>query len=533
MFNIIPQPVSILTNSDRKGFTLHAGTIISPYSFSDDFIKFVRKNFNKKICIHEDTGEEKSIILTLDESFEYDEGYTLKCENRRVYINAKTETGLFYGLQTLKQMLLQKEGKLPYTEIIDYPRFSYRGFMLDCGRYFYPVEDVKKIVDLMALHKLNVLHWHLTEDQGWRVEIKKYPLLTEKGSMRSHTNFNHKAHGGYYTQEEIKDIVAYCHERKIKVIPEFDIPGHSVAAISCYPYLSCLDRDLEVATHWGVKHDILCAGKESTYKFVYDVLDELIELFPDKIVHIGGDEAVKMRWKNCPHCQKAIKDNNLRDEDHLQMFFMAKVNDYLKEKGYSSIMWNYDKIENADTLSSDIAWDICGMGDDEGVVKNELTRGRKLINTKCYPYYFDFPYGWNTLKTVCEDDGALTDNDEETWGIEAQMWTEYVPNMKRLEFLTFPRLGAMAENAWAEKGYPSFSTFLHKAPTYYNLLDAYNVNYAPLKKACPSFLYKHASSLWFKRRVLHWQGLHNLIDDAKAVKEAEKIKADIIQNGKC
>ena len=533
MFNIIPQPVSIMTNSDRKGFTLHAGTIISPYSFSEDFVNFVRKNFNKKIRVHEDTGEEKSIILTLDESFEYDEGYTLKCENRRVYINAKTENGLFYGLQTLKQMLLQKEGKLPYTEILDYPRFSYRGFMLDCGRYFYPVEDVKKIVDLMALHKLNVLHWHLTEDQGWRVEIKKYPLLTEKGSMRSHTNFNHKAHGGYYTQEEIKDIVAYCHERKIKVIPEYDIPGHSVAAISCYPYLSCLDRDLEVATHWGVKHDILCAGKETTYQFVYDVIDELIELFPDKIIHIGGDEAVKMRWKNCPHCQKAIKDNNLRDEDHLQMFFMAKVNDYLKEKGYSSMMWNYDKIENADTLTPDIAWDICGMGDDDDLVKNELKRGRKLINTKCYPYYFDFPYGWNTLKMVCEDNGALTDKDEETWGIEAQMWTEYVPDMKRLEFLTFPRLGAMAENAWAEKGYPSFSTFLHKAPTYYNLLDAYNVNYAPLKKACPSFFYKHASSLWFKRRVFHWQGLHNLIDDAKAVKEANKIKEDLIKNGKC
>ena len=532
MFNIIPQPVSIMTNSDRKGFTLHAGTIISPYSFSEDFVNFVRKNFNKKINIHEDTGEEKSIILTLDESFEYDEGYTLKCENRRVYINAKTETGLFYGLQTLKQMLLQKEGKLPYTEILDYPRFSYRGFMLDCGRYFYPVEDVKKIVDLMALHKLNVLHWHLTEDQGWRVEIKKYPLLTEKGSMRSHTNFNHKSHGGYYTQEDIKEIVAYCHERKIKVIPEFDIPGHNVASIACYPYLSCLNRNLEVATHWGVKHDILCAGKETTYQFVYDVIDELIELFPDKIIHIGGDEAVKMRWKNCPHCQKAIKDNNLRDEDHLQMFFMAKVNDYLKEKGYSSMMWNYDKIENADTLTPDIAWDICGMGDDDDLVKNELKRGRKLINTKCYPYYFDFPYGWNTLKMVCEDNGALTDKDEETWGIEAQMWTEYVPDMKRLEFLTFPRLGAMAENAWAEKGYPSFSTFLHKAPTYYNLLDAYNVNYAPLKKACPSFFYKHASSLWFKRRVFHWQGLHNLFDDAKAVKEAEKIKADIIKNGK-
>ncbi len=169
MFNIIPQPVNILINQDKKGFTLHTGTIISPYPFVDEFISFVRKTLNKKVYVHEDTGEERSIILKIDESVEHDEGYRIKCENRRVYINAKTETGLFYGLQTLKQMILQTNGKIPYTEIEDYPRFSYRGFMLDCGRYFYPVEDVKKIVDLMALHKLNVLHWHLTEDQGWRM----------------------------------------------------------------------------------------------------------------------------------------------------------------------------------------------------------------------------------------------------------------------------------------------------------------------------------------------------------------------------
>lgn len=527
MFNIVPQPVSILINGDKKGFTLHSGTTISPYPFSEDFALFARKALNKKVYIHEDTGDEKSIILKIDESIDHDEGYTIKCENRRVFINAKTETGLFYGLQTLKQLLLQADRRIPYIEITDYPRFSYRGFMLDCGRYFYTVDEIKRIVDLMAMHKLNVLHWHLTEDQGWRVEIKKYPLLTEKGSKRSHTNFNHKPHSGYYTQDQIKEIVAYCHERKIKVIPEFDIPGHMVAAIACYPELSCLDRRLEVATHWGVKHDILCAGKESTYKFVYDVLDELIELFPDKIIHIGGDEAVKMRWKHCPHCQKAIKDNNLHDEDDLQMFFMNKVNDYLKSKGYSSVMWNYDNAGNTENLSADIMWTVCGMDDDKGLIKNELKRGRKLINTSCYPYYFDFPYGWNTLKKVCEDDGALTDNDADTLGIEAQMWTEYVPNMKRLEFLTFPRLGAMAENAWAEKGYPSFATFVHKAGDYYKLLDIYNVNYAPMKKACPSFIYKHASSLWFKRRVFHWQGLHNLIDDKKAEREAAYLKAEI------
>lgn len=532
MFNIIPQPVQVLINSDRKGFTLHAGTTITPYPFAQDLISFCREVFNKKVRMHEDTGEEKSIILSIDDTITNDEGYKIKCENRRVFINAKTETGLFYGIQTLKQMLLQTDGKLPYTEIEDEPRFKYRGLLLDVGRYFYPVEDVKRVVDLMALHKLNVLHWHLTEDQGWRVEIKKYPLLTEKGSVRSHTNFNPKHHGGYYTQEEIKEIVAYCHERKIKVVPEFDIPGHTVSAIACYPELSCFGRKLDVATHWGVKHDILCVGKESTYEFVFNVLDELIELFPDKIIHIGGDEAEKMRWEICPDCQKAIKDNNLHNENELQMFFMSKVNEYLKSKGCSSMMWNYDTTENADTLSADIGWTLYENFGGEGVIRKELDRGRKMVNTSGCPYYFDLPYGMNTLKKVCEDDGAITENDEETLGIEACVWTEYIPDMKRLEFLTFPRLGAMAENAWAEKGYPSFKTFLHKASDYYKLLDVYKVGYAPIKKACPSFFYKHASSLWFKRRVLHWQGLHNLIDDAKAVKEAEKIKADIIKNGK-
>ncbi len=517
MFNIIPQPVNILTNSDRKGFTLHSGTIISPYPFTEDFIKFVRHHFKKKVRMHEDTGEERSIILKIDESIEHDEGYTIKCADRRVFINAKTEAGLFYGLQTLRQMLVQKEGKLPYTEISDYPRFSYRGYMLDCGRYFYPVEDVKRVIDFMAMHKLNTFHWHLTEDQGWRVEIKKYPLLTEKGSKRAGTNFSKKAHGGFYTQEDIKEIVKYCYDRFIKVIPEFDIPGHTVSAISCYPELSCGYRKLNVATHWGVKHDILCAGRDTTYEFVHDVLDELMELFPDKIIHLGGDEAVKMRWKLCPDCQAKMKELGISDEDELQMHFMTDISDYLKSHGYSSMMWNYDLQGDTKALTPDIMWTVCGSAND--IVKNELDRGRKLVNTNAYPYYFDFPYGWNTLKMVCEDKGGLTDNDADTLGIEAQMWTEYVPNMKRLEFLTFPRLGAMAENAWAVADYPSFATFVHKAADYYHYLDCYNIGYASMKKACPSFLYKHISSLWFNRRVFHWEGLHNIFDDKKAARE--------------
>lgn len=519
MLNVIPQPVSILENGKEKGFTVFSEDTVTPMPCAKDFILFKEEFFGDRF---KDGDGEETVILTIDNSVQQDEGYCLACRDGKAYINAKTETGLFWGLETLKQLLLQGDGTVPFVKITDYPRFSYRGYMLDCGRYFYEKDDVKRIIDLMALHKLNVLHWHLTEDQGWRVEIKKYPLLTEKGSYRSHTNFGFKPHSGYYTQDDIKDIVAYCHERKIKVIPEFDVPGHTVSAIACYPYLSCFDRKLSVATHWGVKHDILCAGKESTYQFVFDVLDEFMELFPDKIIHIGGDEAVKTRWKLCPHCQAEMKKHALKTEDELQMYFMTKVNDYLNEHGFKSIMWNYNSIGGTEHLSPDIAWTVCGISDGDEVIRTELNRGRKLINTNSYPYYLDFPYGWNTLERVCEADGALTENDSETWGIEGCMWTEYVPNMKRLEFLTFPRLGAIAEKAWAEKGYASFETFSHKLSDYYSLLDNFGVNYAKPNKVCPSAVYKALSSLWFNRRVFHWQGLHNLIDNKKVEITAKK-----------
>lgn len=524
MFNIIPQPVSIAVNPEKEGFSLERETVITPFPFAEDFIEFVKKLFGKSIKLKDTENEESAVILTLDSSVPQNEGYSLCCRDGKAFINAKTENGLFLGLQTLKQMLLQSGGKIPYTEINDFPRFEYRGYLLDTGRYFYKKEDIKRIVDLMALHKLNVLHWHLTEDQGWRIEIKKYPLLTEKGSKRSHTNFNCIPHSGYYTQEDVKEIVAYCHERKIKVIPEFDVPGHCVSAIACYPYLSCFDRKLNVATHWGVKHDILCAGKESTYQFVFNVLDEIMELFPDKIIHIGGDEAVKTRWKLCPHCQAEMKKHSLKTEDELQMLFMSRVSDYLKEHGYSSVMWNYDSVGGAEHLSPDIAWTVCKDTDENNAIRTELNRGRKLINTRTRPYYLDFPYGWNSLESVCNANPALTDNDSETWGIEGCMWTEYVSDMKRLEFLTFPRLGAIAEVAWAEKGYASYSSFANKINDYYRLLDAFNVNYAKLSKACPSPVYKTASSLWFNRRVLHWQGLHNLIDNKKVEIAAKKKK---------
>ena len=524
MLHIVPQPVKMLVEEGAAGFELKDGMSVTAVPFAEELIAFVKKAL--KISLREVENAACDITFARDEAVEQEEGYRLQCGNGRICIYARTENGLYYGMQTLKQMLLQTKGVLPCVQIEDHPRFAYRGYMMDCGRYFFPVKDIKRIIDFMALHKLNRFHWHLTEDQGWRVEIKKYPLLTQKGSKRRHTNFGFWPHGGYYTQEEIREVVAYCHQHYIKVIPEFDVPGHNVAAIACYPHLSCFDRKLEVATHWGVKRDILCAGKESTYHFVYDVLDELMELFPDKVIHTGGDEAFKTRWKLCPHCQKAIQENGLRDEDDLQMLFMTKVDEYLRAKGYSSMMWNNDTPGGTEYLSPDVAWTVYKPNIHEGAVLAEIKRGRKMINSVNRKYYFNFPYGWVSLKDVCDDDGAFTENDEETLGIEANMWTEYVPNMRELEFLTFPRLGAMAENAWAQKGEATFEAFEKKTDAYYALLKVFGLRPAPMRKACPGKLYKFTSSKWFERRPMHWEPIKTRREDKKVEKLAAKLKKE-------
>ena len=514
MLNLIPQPNSFIFSKGEKHFVLNAETSITKMPYLSEFLDFIKRQFDvrlHKVDLDMPLPAENYISIALTEEILQEEGYRLSCRDGSIYIEARTDAGAFYALQTLKQILMQTEGDVCPLTIEDAPRYAYRGFMLDSGRYFFSVENIKKLIDLCALHKLNTFHWHLTEDQGFRVEIEKYPLLTQKGSKRSHTNFGWKSESGFYTKADIREIVAYCHKRFMKVIPEFDVPGHSVAAIACYPELSCFHRHLNVATHWGVKHDILCAGKESTFQFVFAVLDELMELFPDKIIHIGGDEAVKMRWKLCKDCQKRMQDEHLKNEDELQMYFMNRVNTYLEEHGFSSMMWNYDGIQNAKILDPAILWQVCSAKDEKGVLKAEKERGRKMICSASFPYYLDFPYGWVNLKQayLFEPD-ALGD----FLGLEAPLWTEYVPDLKKAESQMFPRLAAIAETAWSQKEDKSYDRFYEGLAEYFDLLNAYDVQYATLPKANPSFLRGKLQALWWNRRALHWQGLHNLFDDA-------------------
>ncbi|MCC8016662.1 MAG: beta-N-acetylhexosaminidase [Clostridiales bacterium] len=449
-----------------------------------------------------DENDKPNLLFEEDGSVKK-EGYRIVVKNGIITVYSSEPSGAFYALQTLKQILYQGKMILPEIEINDFPAYPYRGFMLDVGRYFYSVADVKIFIDRMALHKLNVFHFHLTEDQGWRIEIKKYPLLTQIGSRRSHTNFNNIPYGGFYTQEEIKEIVDYCHSKYIKVMPEFDIPGHSRAAIAAYSYLSCFPRELPVATHWGVKKDVLCAGKESTYKFVFDVLDEFCELFTDGLFHIGGDEVPKHRWRLCSDCQRKIKEENLADETELQEYFMNRVYNYLSKRGYQVYMWNYDKL-NPKILDENIGFSLCSGEPGK----------RRCVDTFSHAYYLDLPYGYTSLENTCNH------KIKGETGAEVQVWTEYIPNMKKADSLIYPRMGAMCETVW--KGENNYKDFLKKLPAYYSLLDKMKISYSTGEsKMTPKGIRKKLSIIYFEKRQLDWEGLNILIDDKIIEKRAK------------
>ena len=451
-----------------------------------------------------------------------EEEYVLDINQDGVNIRAGGAAGHAYALESLRQLHCAGGGLLPCAHIEDKPRFAHRGFMLDVGRYFIPLEEVKKFVDFMLMHKLNVFHLHLTEDQGWRMEIKKYPLLTQEGSRRSHTNFGLRPHGGFYTQRQLRELVEYCHARHIKVIPEIDMPGHMQAAIHCYPQLSCFDRKLPVATHWGVKHDILCAGKDFTLRFVCDVLDEVTEIFTDGAVHLGGDEAPKTRWKLCPHCQKKLRELGLENENQLQAYFIAQVKEHLKDKGVKVLTWNEDEISGK--APADVTWTVWNVLEkDLHKMYAEMERGRELINCSSVPNYLDLTYNKCPLKAVYTQPVDICKPHPLMLGAQASLWTEQVPNVRRAHFKTFPRLGAFAEAVWTPDDARNYDEFLARMPAYVRLLKANGVKkIASVKRANPGKLFGFFEQLWFNKVQLCWHGLHNLIDNAEVEQKKKK-----------
>lgn len=499
MLKFVPQPQKTEITGKNTYKINHIGfnNCILENCVKEEFIKFCAlPKGNDNIYFKEDKrlDNEEYILIT----------------GKIITVYYSSAAGQLYALQTLKQLFLQCSFEIPEIKITDKPKYKIRGFMLDVGRYFFPVNDIKKFIEIMAMHKLNLFHFHLTEDQGWRIEIKKYPLLTEIGSKRTHTNYNHTPHGGFYTQEEIREIVEYAHSFCIKIMPEFDIPGHSMAAIASYNNLTCFPRKLSVSTHWGVKHDVLCAGKESTFEFVKNVIDELCELFPDEYIHIGGDEVPNHHWDFCPNCTKRREDLGLNNSDELQYWFMNRMKNYCKTKGKQVFMWNWG-LSESDMLDTDIGFTLCD--------KCSVSQERVYIDTVLSAYYLDMPYGYVSLKQ-CSD--YKPSDDKNCLGIEGSLWSEYVPDMSKAQRMMFPRLSAICESAWT--GDCSYKKIKDKSDFYLSYLKKLNFEYISIKKSNPEGLKKILSILWFEKRQLTWQGLSNIFRDKKIEKIANKNK---------
>ncbi len=444
-----------------------------------------------------------AITLGLDPGIANKEGYVLTTTPEGISINGQTENGVFYGIQTLRKSIpAEAKGAtilIPAGEIKDEPRFPYRGMHLDVGRHFFPIEFIKKYIDLLALHNMNTFHWHLTEDQGWRIEIKKYPKLTEIGSQRSRTvigkntqEYDNTPYGGFYTQEEAKEIVKYAQERYITVIPEVDLPGHMLAALAAYPELGCTGGPYEVCPRWGVFEDVLCIGNDKTMQFLEDVMSEIIEIFPSEYVHIGGDEAPRDRWKECPKCQARIKaeglkaDKNHTAEDRLQSYCMTRIEKFLNSKGRRIIGW--DEILEGDVAPNATVMSWRGM--EGGIEAAQL--GHDVIMTPTSFCYFDY---YQTADTQDEPLGiggyvpiekvyslepvpaALTkEQSKHILGAQANLWTEYIASTEHVEYMILPRMAALAEVQWTQpekKDFKDFTTRLARLMKFYQR-DGFN-----------------------------------------------------------
>lgn len=439
------------------------------------------------------------------------EGYKLSVDKSGITIKASTKTGAYYALQSIRKIgKLDLGGKdIPCCEIDDEPRFAWRGINFDEARHFFGEDEVKRLIDHMFMEKLNVLHWHLSDDQGWRIEIKKYPLLTESGSKRKYSQTggwhsfktDKTPHSGFYTQKQIKDIVEYARERGIMIVPEIDFPAHCAAAIAAYKFLACRELDTEVPGYFGGLipqwkefnrrwNRTVCCGKESTFEFIFSVLDEVCELFDAPYMHMGGDEAPKNEWKECPKCQQVMKENKLDDEEELQGWFENRISDYLKKKGKKLIGWNEIlKANNISTGDKNIVVQYWTPKRDKNA-ENYVNSGGEMILSNHQSFYFDMTYAEipldKTYNYSPEDFGINSDNADNILGCEGELWSEWIADREKLDLCSFPRMQALAEVAWSPKEKTDFSDFKARLDDYKLTLDKLGINYAVDRISLPS-----------------------------------------------
>ena len=496
---IIPIPNQI--NQGEGHFMIHRDIKMETDEGLAFETKFLKSLIDQFVQSKAKTSSEKSEgVIKLKLTPQKDgikEAYELKITETEIMINATHPTGIFYALQSLQQLMIGAEdGKIAVMNITDSPRFEWRGMHLDCSRHFFSVEEVKKYLDYMALYKMNNFHWHLTEDQGWRIEINAFPKLTEIGYWRDGTmvgkydqqEYDTIRYGGFYTQEEIKEVVAYAKERHINVVPEIEMPGHSLAALAAYPELSCTGGPFQVAQGWGVFEEVYCAGNEKVFEFLETVMDEVLELFPSEYIHIGGDESPKTRWKNCEKCQKRIADAGLADEHELQSYFIQRMERYLNAKGRKIIGWDEILEGGLAPNAAVMSW----RGTEGGIAAAK--ESHYVVMSPGSPCYFDHYQvenkeeeplaigGYNPLHKVYAYEPipkALNSYESKfIMGAQGNVWTEYMKTFSQVEYMALPRMLALSEVLWSQPEDKNYQDFLKRLKINTQLLEQMGANYS-------------------------------------------------------
>lgn len=509
-YQVVPMPQEIVTAQVKPFVLKNSVKILYPEGnekmqrnaqFLAGYLKTATGN---DYVVEAGTEGKNAIVLALGLAAENPESYEMKVTDQGVVITAPTEAGVFYGIQTLRKSLpiaVGAEIVLPGAVITDAPRFGYRGAHFDVSRHFFTVDEVKTYIDMMTLHNMNRLHWHITDDQGWRLEIKKYPKLTEVGSQRKETvigrnsgKYDGKPYGGYYTQEQAKEIVAYAAERYITVIPEVDLPGHMQAALTAYPELGCTGGPYEVWTEWGVSDNVLCAGNDQTLKFIDDVFTEVMEIFPSEYIHVGGDECPKTKWEKCPKCQARIKklglksDNGHSKEERLQSFVINHAEKFLNEHGRQIIGWDEILEGGLAPNATVMSW----RGEGGGI--QAAKQNHDVIMTPNTYLYLDYYQskdteneplgigGYLPLERVYSYEPmpkSLTPEEQKyIIGVQANLWTEYIPSLSHAQYMVLPRWAALSEIQWSKPEHKNYADFLSRLPQLIKWYDAEGYNYA-------------------------------------------------------
>lgn len=509
-YQVVPMPLEI-TTAQQASYLLKNGAVVY-YPAGNEMMRrnaeflaaYVKEQTGLELKLQEGDGGKNGITLKLGLAGENKEGYQLKVNADGMTIAAPSEAGVFYGIQTLRKSIDVAQGaniELPAVEINDEPRFSYRGMHLDVSRHFFTVDEVKTFIDMLALHNINRFHWHLTDDQGWRIEIKKYPKLTEIGSKRSETvigrnsgKYDGKPYGGFYTQEDAREIIAYAAERYITVIPEIDLPGHMQAALAAYPELGCTGGPYEVWRQWGISDNVLCAGNDQTIQFMKDVLAEIVDIFPSEYIHVGGDECPKTQWEKCPKCQARIKALGLKSdakhtkEERLQSYVIHEAEEFLNEKGRRMIGWDETLEGGLAPNATVMSWRGEGGGIEAAKQKHDV-----IMTPNTY-LYFDYYQSKDTDNEPLAIGGylpmervynyepmpkALTPEEQKyIIGVQANLWVEYIPTLKQAQYMVLPRMAALCESQWCAPENKNYEAFLQRVT---RLVDIYKLkgwNYA-------------------------------------------------------